>query len=134
MAITFTVPGDPVPQPRPRVTTRNGFARAYVPKKHPIHAYREAVAYGAKLAGVQLRGEDPATVAIKFVVARPPSHLNKSGVKASAPAYPSGDVDNVAKAVLDALTGVAWADDKQVVSLFVEKSWGSESLTEVKIW
>ena len=31
------------------------------------------------------------------------------------------DLDNVAKSVLDALTGVAWADDRQVVELWVVK-------------
>ncbi len=29
----------------------------------------------------------------------------------------SGDVDNVAKAILDALKGVAWADDSQITEL-----------------
>ena len=29
--VCFTVLGEPVPQPRPRVSTRGGFARAYVP-------------------------------------------------------------------------------------------------------
>lgn len=31
------------------------------------------------------------------------------------------DVDNVAKACLDALSGIVWRDDRQVVSLTVEK-------------
>ena len=31
------------------------------------------------------------------------------------------DCDNVAKACLDALTGVIWADDSQVVNLMIEK-------------
>jgi hypothetical protein len=33
-----------------------------------------------------------------------------------------GDIDNYAKAVLDALNKVAYKDDKQVVSLYVEKA------------
>jgi len=37
------------------------------------------------------------------------------------------DVDNVAKACLDALTGVVWRDDRQVVRLAVEKSSGDRS-------
>ena len=45
--ITFSVPGDPVPQPRARVSTVGGFARAYVPARHPVHEYREAVAMAA---------------------------------------------------------------------------------------
>ena len=33
-----------------------------------------------------------------------------------------GDIDNYAKAVLDALNKIAYKDDKQVVSLYVEKA------------
>ena len=37
------------------------------------------------------------------------------------PQTPRFDVDNVAKACLDALTGVIWRDDSQVIRLLVEK-------------
>ena len=37
------------------------------------------------------------------------------------------------KAVLDALNGVAWVDDSQVSRLVVEKSYGSEGRTTVRI-
>jgi Holliday junction resolvase RusA-like endonuclease len=130
--ITFSVPGDPVPQPRPRYSSRGGFARAYVPSKHPVHAYREAIALAAKLAGVTITGE-PVSVIIDAVFARPKSHRNKAGVKASAPSLPRPDCDNVAKAALDALTGVAWEDDSQVARLVVEKSYGDEGRTTVRI-
>ena len=39
----------------------------------------------------------------------------------------------MAKAVLDALTGVAWADDRQVRRLVIEKSFGPEARTTVRI-
>lgn len=52
MSITFTVPGDPVPQPRPRISTAGGFARAYVPEAHPAHAYRQAVASELGRSGI----------------------------------------------------------------------------------
>ena len=131
MAITFSVPGDPVPQPRPRVSTAGGFARAYVPKKHPVHAYRQAVAAAARAAGLCKTG-DPLNVVIDAVFRRPKSHLTKRGVKPTAPTLPRPDVDNLAKAVLDALQDVM-GDDTNVSRLVVEKSYGPEARTTVRI-
>ena len=132
MALTFSVDGNPVPQPRPRVTARGGFAHAYVPAKHPVHAYRLAVAAAARAAGAGTHG-DPVTVELGLVWARPKSHLRKAGVKPDAPALPRIDIDNAAKAVLDALNGVAWEDDAQVRRLVVEKSYGPQGRTVVTI-
>ena len=131
MAITFSVPGDPVPQPRPRVSTRGGFARAYVPSKHPVHEYRTQIAAAARDAGLTETGE-PLSVVIDAVFARPKSHLRKSGVKPDAPKLPRPDVDNLAKAVLDALQDVV-GDDTKVARLVVEKSYGTEARTTVRI-
>ena len=132
MAITFSVDGDPVPQPRPRVTVRGKHGHAYTPSDHRIHAYRQAVALSAKAAGCQPHGE-PAEVVIDVVFARPKSHMNKSGVKPDAPQLPRADLDNLAKGILDSLNGVAWADDTQVRRLVVEKSYGTEGRTTVRV-
>jgi len=132
-AITFSVPGDPVPQPRPRVSTRGGFARAYVPAKHPVHKYRLRIANAAHGAGATPTKEAPLTVILDLVFARPASHLTKKGLRRGAPLLPRFDVDNCAKAALDALNGVAWADDSQVARLVVEKSYGTEARTTVRI-
>jgi Holliday junction resolvase RusA-like endonuclease len=132
MPITFSVPGDPVPQPRPRVSTVGGFGRAYVPKSHAIHAYRQAVALSAKAAGCEPHGL-PVDVVIDFVFARPKSHYRKSGLRNDAPTLPRCDLDNMAKAVLDSLNGVAWDDDAQVRRLVVEKSFGTEGRTTVRV-
>jgi Holliday junction resolvase RusA-like endonuclease len=69
---------------------------------------------------------------IDAVWERPKSHLLKSGVKPTAPRLPRPDVDNVAKAVLDALQDVM-GDDSLVARLVVEKSWGQEARTTVRI-
>ena len=130
-AVAFTVPGDPVPQPRPRVSTVGGFARAYVPKDHAIHAYRQAVALAARAAGLR-EATGPVSVIVDAVFGRPKSHLTKSGVKASAPALPRPDVDNIGKAVLDALQDVM-GDDTCVGRLVVEKTWGTEGRTTVRV-
>ena len=129
--ISFTVAGEPVPQPRPRVSTRGGFARAYVPAKHPVHAYRQAVALAAKLAGLGTITE-PIQVCVVSVFERPKSHVTGRGVvKATAPRVPRPDVDNIAKAVLDALGD--FFDDTLVESLQVSKSYGTASHTKVVI-
>jgi Holliday junction resolvase RusA-like endonuclease len=131
MAITFTVLGDPVPQPRARITTRGKFAHAYTPKSHPVHGYRASLAVAARAAGLTPTGE-PLDVVIDAVFERPKSHMNKSGVKSTAPVLPRPDVDNVAKAVLDSLQDVM-GDDSLVARLVVEKSWGQEARTTVRV-
>ncbi len=130
--LTFVVTGEPVPQPRARVSTRGGFARAYVSRQHPVHAYRDGIAVTAKAAGATVT-EDSVSVTIAATFCRPKSHRNKGGLKKTAPLLPREDVDNLAKAVLDALTGVAWHDDKQVASLQIVKSYGTAGATEVTI-
>ena len=129
--ITFSVPGDPVPQPRVRVSTRGGFARAYVPSKHPVHAYRDAILREALACGLTPLSE-PIEVIVDAVFVRPKSHLTKRGVKATAPMLPRADVDNVAKAVLDAI-GPIIGNDKQVRRLVIEKSYGTEARTTVRV-
>jgi Holliday junction resolvase RusA-like endonuclease len=131
MAITFSVDGDPVPQPRPRVSTRGGFARAYVPAKHPVHAYRDAVARAALSSGL-CKTDEPLSVVVDAVFGRPKSHLTKAGVKATAPKLPRPDVDNLGKAVLDALQAVI-GDDTCVARLVVEKSYGEQGRTTVRV-
>lgn len=130
--ITFTVPGQPVPQPRIRVSTAGGFARAYVPAKHPVHAYRASLATHAEAAGLT-QTNDLLEVYIEAVFARPKSHRRKGGLKSDAPALPRPDVDNIAKAVLDALQTVT-GDDTNVKRLIVEKRYDdAKSQTTVKV-
>ena len=85
----------------------------------------------ASTAGVNETGQ-PLSVVIDAVFQRPKSHMNKSGVKADAPQLPRPDVDNIAKAVLDALQDVI-GDDTSVARLVVEKSYGTEARTTVRI-
>jgi Holliday junction resolvase RusA-like endonuclease len=129
--ITFVVHGEPVPQPRPRVSTRGGFARAYVPKTHKVHAYRQAVATAARAAGLRATA---GSVEVRIVAEfdRPKSHSNRRGVKPDAPRFPRADVDNIAKSVLDAL-GPIIGDDTQVVSLWVSKRYSAVSRTVVEV-
>jgi Holliday junction resolvase RusA-like endonuclease len=113
------------------VSTQGGFARAYVPASHAIHAYRAEVQLRAKAAGV-VPGTEPLSVDIVATFARPSSHLTKKGIRAGAPALPRPDVDNLAKGILDAL-GELWGNDSCVGFCSIRKQYGPEALTSVTI-
>ena len=136
MEWTIVVPGQPVPQPRVRVSTRGGFARAYVPGKHPIHAYREAVQLAARY-DIPCHIGGAMSLDIEAVFARPASHLRRGVPKPDAPSFPPRcDWDNLGKGVCDALTGIAWEDDDQVVDGRVRKRYagpGEEAHTRITV-
>lgn len=127
--LTFIVPGDPVPRPRPRVSTRGGFARAFVPAKHPVHEYRDRVASAAQAAGLT-EAAPPVSITIEATFGRPRSHYRKAGVRPTAPPLPRPDCDNLAESVLDALQK-AISDDTRVARLVIEKAWGRQGNTKV---
>jgi Holliday junction resolvase RusA-like endonuclease len=55
--------------------------------------------------------------------------------KSSKLAYPTvmPDADNIAKAVLDALNGILWFDDKQVCELTVRKVYAALDMIEIEV-
>lgn len=68
----------------------------------------------------------PVDISLVFFLNRPKAHHRANGeLKPAAPPYPMGkpDVDKLARLILDALTGIAWKDDAQVVKLTVGKSY-----------
>ena len=132
VSCSFRVPGEPVPQPRPKVSTRGGFARAYVDRNHPIHAYRESVALAARLAKVPLTSGD-VVVDVEFVFERPKSHLTKTGLSSTARPRPGPDVDNLYKGLADALHGVAFHDDSQVVRASQTKRYAPRGMPAVTL-
>lgn len=114
--IELTIDGQPVPQPRHKVSTWGGRARAYIAARHPIHAYRQAIGLTAK-SRIAKPLDGWLIVDIKCFFARPDSHLTKSGLAKSARAFPGGiaDWDNLAKGVCDAMKGIAFHNDHQIV-------------------
>jgi hypothetical protein len=126
MEIVLEVPGQPVPQPRPRVSTRGGFGRAYTPTKHPIHVYRQAIKLVAMASGKKIAG--PTALLVDAVFQRPPSHWRKHDLKPDAPPWPNADGDNVLKGVADALTDAGvWGDDDQVVFWSIRKRYAARN-------
>lgn len=96
-----------------------------------MHAYRRAIISAARDAGVT-HADQPIDVVIDAVFVRPKSHMRKSGVRSDAPKLPRPDVDNLAKSVLDALQDVI-GDDTSVGRLVIQKTYGDEARTTVRI-
>lgn len=103
---------------RPRAAVRGGRARVYTPRR--TREFEERVR-GAWLdqVGSKWSGFD-GPVSVTVYVER---ELAKSNPKRWAGRKDAckPDIDNVAKAVLDALGGIAYADDSQVCRLTVDK-------------
>ncbi|WP_262315393.1 RusA family crossover junction endodeoxyribonuclease [Lacticaseibacillus parakribbianus] len=116
----ITVPGEPVPQGRPRVYRTPYGVRGVDPPKS--RSYKALVSWHAHQ---QWHGE-PLDGALKVRVDVYRS-IQKSGSKRQHDAKMLGtirptvkpDVDNYYKAVSDALTGIAWHDDNQIVAITV---------------
>lgn len=126
MSIERFIEGTPKPQPRPRAVARGGFARVYNPKT--ADDWKQSVRDGFK--GVQLDCEQ-VSVFLLFKMPRAKLHFNTRGeLKPSAPRDHTKrpDVDNLAKAVLDALVdqGVI-KDDSLVTRLEVAKEYETET-------
>ena len=133
--VTFFVHGDPQPG-----GSKKGFA--YIDKKtgktrvnivddaKRNKEWRSLVAHMAR----KVMGEDPPlkgalSLDIVFLVRRPKSHYgtgrNAGYLKKSAPRYPTTrpDQTKLLRSTEDALTGIVWRDDAQVVRQFIQKNY-----------
>jgi len=126
MEIVLEVEGQPVPQPRPRFSSRGG-GRAYTKADHPIHAYRQAIGLVARASGKTM--PRVATVlSIEAVFERPKSHWRKHDLSPKAPLWPNADGDNIQKGVADALTDAGfWQDDDQLVDWHCRKRFAARN-------
>lgn len=134
--IRLTVPAVPVPQPRARATSIGGSARMHEVtsikqadgsrKPHAIVAFKATVrlAFEAAYSGPPHAG--PVTIGVRFLMPRPKSMIWKTRPMPRVPhARAKCDIDNLAKAVMDALTGLAWVDDDQIWSATLIKQYAA---------
>lgn len=121
--LSFFVPGIPAPQGS-KVRTKWGGMREDNENTQP---WREAVIWAAKAARTESRQPiaGPVDLQIDFRFPRLTGHLRANGeVKPTAPHYKVSipDIDKLARAVCDALTGAGvWRDDSVVAILSCQK-------------
>jgi Holliday junction resolvase RusA-like endonuclease len=128
--VTYSVEGDPVGKQRPRFSR----GRTYTPKK--TVDYETIIASKASQAmGSSEPLQTPVAIFIWISHAIPASYSKKrkeaclNGL--DWPKKP--DLDNVAKVFLDAMNGIVYKDDVQVVKLRVSKRYDTDSKVDVLV-
>lgn len=132
MTIKFIIPGDPQGKARPRFA--NG--HAYTPEKTREYEQLIALMYWTSAAKYTFPADTP--LSAKIVVHK---RIAKSATKAKREQMLNGterpmtkpDADNIAKCILDALNGVAYPDDRQIVDLSVTKYYSDNPCVIVEI-
>lgn len=128
--LVFSVTGKPVPQPRARITKKG---HRYYPD-NGIYEYRQQLAEAAKAAGATPTAEAPLTMIVDWVFVRPKSHFRKDGtLRPGKPILPVGDNKNLLSGLEDALEGIAYVDDRQIGKHVMERTYGTEARTTVRI-
>ena len=128
-SFTFTVLGKPAPQGSKRHVGRG----VMVESSKRCKPWRQDVRHTA----LDLRPDDwyanmDAAIALSvvFVFARPKSHFRANGqLKPSAPAHCTGrigDVSKLVRAVEDAMTGIIYNDDAQIISLIAHRRFAND--------
>jgi crossover junction endodeoxyribonuclease RusA len=121
--------GQPIPQGSKRAIINRHTNRAVVIESagQELGLWREAIARAVR-DKISYPTNGPVGLSLSFTFRRPSTHIGTKGLKSSAPIdkVTRPDVDKLARAVLDALTGVLYFDDSQVVFLSARKSYGYE--------
>lgn len=128
--VSFTVGGRPVPKGRPRVT-RHG---TYTPKRTQVFESEIRAAWLKKGKKPFEDGEALDVMVNAYFPIPSGTPKSKRGELHLTPYLKRGDIDNIIKAVLDALNGYAYKDDSAVFSVYGRKIYtAGEPFTAVTI-
>lgn len=127
--LSITVPIAPVAKGRPRFRAFGGRVHTFTPAKTSAYEKQIADYYLQSSMGFKFDRDQALYVSIIFGMPVPKSTPKWKQVemfKGAIRHTKKPDVDNLVKAVLDALNGVAWEDDSQIVRLSASKEYSSE--------
>lgn len=125
------IPGEPVSKGRPRMT-KSG--HTYTPKRTVDYERMVQTLFHAEHGSPKLEGAILLRLDLYF-------GIPKSSSKAARKQMQQGmerpckrpDIDNCLKAVCDALNGIAYKDDSQIVAAVIQKFWADEPRAVVTI-
>jgi Holliday junction resolvase RusA-like endonuclease len=136
MRAAFTLRGQPIPQGS-LTANKRGEGIHHV-RGTDLAVWRASVGIAARTAGILQPSPLPIRLSVQFGMRRPKAHLQLRGgryvVKMeyyyARPAV-APDLDKLVRGVSDALSGVAYFDDGQIVELFASKVYADETYIEV---
>lgn len=136
MNFDFFVAGIPVPKGSAKSFWNKNASKIVTMQdnREKQRPWASAVSYAAQQAGCR-PAAGPIRVVLCFTFPRPKNHYgtgkNKEALKAAAPAehMTKPDLDKLVRCVLDALTGIAYHDDNQVITINARKSYAAGDLS-----
>ena len=127
----FVIPGKPKGKTRPRFS--KGGKNTYTDKgtreyeEKVAEAFREAGGTMANYAAIKIR-------AYYLIPQKTRKDILAGMISGKIRPAKKPDLDNVLKIIMDALTGVAFEDDNQIVQAYIEKMYGEEPRVEVTLY
>ena len=138
-SISFTVPGRPVGKGRPRFSNGRAYTDQQTKEYEEEVAWRFMTAKRSKMLAQtfwERVKEAPVAITITAFYPVPKSDSKKKRTeKLENYIRPTikPDVDNVVKAILDGLNGLAYKDDKQVFQLVAMKRYAADPRVDVAL-
>lgn len=131
--MTFTVYGKPQGKARPRITKRG---HAYTPQQTVEYEERIKQAFiKSKEKGYFNNEPIGMLILASYPVPKSMSKKDRELIeKGCLTPTKKPDIDNIAKVVCDALNGVAYSDDKQIVMLTIAKKCSEEPKITVTLY
>lgn len=130
------VSGKPEGKDRPRFNHKTG--RTYTTKKTTL-AESEIRRAWEDLGQPRFERGVPLRIDVVMVVTRPQGHFKKDGslsaqgLRMPYPTTRKPDADNCLKLCMDSLNSRAYHDDVQIVSAHVDRIWGENPETRIKV-
>lgn len=127
----LTIDGVPVAKGRPRL----GRYGTYTPKKTQEYQEYVKMCWVAKYGSIQ-PSEQPLEMNIVFYMPIPKSYSKKQRAEilnGRLKPTKKPDIDNLIKSVLDALNGLVYADDSQIIKVTAVKRYAETGSTELTI-
>lgn len=133
---TIIVPGRPQGKARPRFTRVGQYVRTYTPKNTQAYEKQIRDCFMEQCSGWKIADRPIGVIVMAyFPVPKGTSKIKRDemiGGLIRPTVKPDGD--NILKAVLDALDGAAFYNDKQVVDMSVQKWYSEEPCLKITMY